>query len=129
VPKNERAFWFWTGNGKASTAVGDWQGRLLALAEQAKIQRLHAHRFRDTFAVSLLLEGVPIERVSILLGHSSIKVTEKHYAPWIRERQEQAEADVRRTWARDPVALMENRADLTETNDTPEIRENRELAN
>jgi hypothetical protein len=72
---------------------------------------------------------VPIERVSILLGHSSIKVTEQHYAPWIRERQEQTEADVRRTWARDPVALMENKAALTETNDTPEIHEKRERAN
>ena len=63
----------------------------------------------DTFAASLLLERVPIERVSILLGHSSIKVTEQHYSPWIREQQEQAEADVRRTWARDPLALMENK--------------------
>ena len=57
----------------------------------------HVHRFRDTFAVELLLAGVLLERVSILLGHSSVKTTEKHYAPWVRERQEQA-ADVRRTW-------------------------------
>jgi len=113
-PRMNERYWFWTGTGKLSTAVGDWQGRLLDLAEDAKIQRLHAHRFRDTFAVSLLLEAVPIERVSILLGHSSIKVTERHYAPWIRERQEQAEADVRRTWARDPVALMGNRVALAE---------------
>ena len=60
----------------------------------------HAHRFRDTFAVDLLMGGVPMERVSILLGHSSIKVTEKHYSPWVRARQEQLEADVRRTWER-----------------------------
>jgi integrase/recombinase XerD len=112
-PRMSERYWFWSGNGKLSTAVGDWQGRLLDLAEDAKIQRLHAHRFRDTFAVSLLLEGVPIERVSILLGHSSIKVTEQHYSPWIRERQEQAEADARRTWARDPVALMESKAERT----------------
>jgi integrase len=58
----------------------------------------HAHRFRDTFAVELLKAGVPMERVSVLLGHSSIKVTEKHYSPWVRARQEQLEADVRRTW-------------------------------
>src|SRR6266852_2064563 len=58
----------------------------------------HAHRFRDTFAVELLLAGVPIERVSILLGHQSVRITEKHYAPWVRARQEQLEADVRRTW-------------------------------
>jgi hypothetical protein len=39
-----------------------------------------------------------MERVSVLLAHSSIKVTEKHYSPWVRARQEQLEADVRRTW-------------------------------
>ena len=43
-----------------------------------------------------------MERVSVLLGHSSIKVTEKHYSPWVRARQEQLEADVRRTWERSP---------------------------
>ena len=30
------------------------------------------------------------------------KVTEKHYSPWVRDRQEQLEADVRRTWV-EPV--------------------------
>jgi hypothetical protein len=39
-----------------------------------------------------------MDRVSVLLGHSSIKVTEKDYSPWVRARQEQLEADVRRTW-------------------------------
>jgi hypothetical protein len=27
-----------------------------------------------------------------------VRITEKHYAPWVRERQQQLEADVRRTW-------------------------------
>ncbi len=45
------------------------------------------------------------------LGHRSIKVTEKHYSPWVRARQEQLEADVRRTWEREcelmkPTGLM-----------------------
>src|SRR5207253_5639721 len=31
-------------------------------------------------------------------GHQSVRITEKHYAPWVRARQEQLEADVRRTW-------------------------------
>ena len=41
----------------------------------------HAHRFRDAFAVRLLQAGVPMERVSLLLGHRSIKVTERYYPP------------------------------------------------
>ena len=64
----------------------------------AKVSGGHAHRFRHTFAVELLLAGVPIERVSVLLGHSGTRITEKHYSAWVRARQEQLEADVRRTW-------------------------------
>jgi integrase/recombinase XerD len=37
--------------------------------------------------------------VSKLLGHSSIKITERHYAPWVKARQEQLEAEVRRIWS------------------------------
>jgi len=50
---------------------------------------------------------VPLERVSVLLGRTSIKVTEKHDAPWIRARQEQLEADLERSWARDPIMLAD----------------------
>ena len=48
-----------------------------------------------------------IEHVSVLLGHSSIRITERYYSPWIRARQEQLEAEIQRSWARDPVALLE----------------------
>jgi integrase len=68
------------------------------VCKEAGVPDGHAHRFRDTFAVGLLQAGVPMERVSVLLGHSSIKVTEKHYSPWVRAREEQLEADVPRTW-------------------------------
>jgi integrase len=54
--------------------------------------------FRDTFAVELLNRGVPIDRVSLLLGHSSVKVTEKHYAPFVKERQQQLEIYARLAW-------------------------------
>jgi integrase len=40
-----------------------------------------------------------MERVSVLLGHSSIKITERYYSPWVRARQEELAADVRRSWA------------------------------
>jgi hypothetical protein len=54
-------------------------------------------------AVKLLLAGVPLDKVSILLGHSSIRITERHYASWTRSRQEQIEADLKATWCNDPV--------------------------
>ncbi|WP_348269678.1 tyrosine-type recombinase/integrase [Edaphobacter paludis] len=41
----------------------------------------HSHRLRDTFSVSLLEKSVSLQTVSMLLGHKSIKTTEKHYAP------------------------------------------------
>jgi hypothetical protein len=27
---------------------------------------------------------LPIERVSVLLGHRSVRITERHYSPWVR---------------------------------------------
>src|SRR5580658_1038500 len=79
-----------------------------------------SHRFRDTCAVELLLAGVPIERVSILLGHQSVRVTERHYNPWVRSRQEQLEADVPRTWKRDPVLARKNTGYKTGTDSLTE---------
>ena len=38
------------------------------------------HSFRHFFATQLLLRGVPIIKVSILLGHSTITTTQRHYA-------------------------------------------------
>jgi hypothetical protein len=58
----------------------------------------------------LLLAEIPIERVSILLGHQSTRVTEKHYNPWVLARQEQLEADIERAWSRDPLVLVEAKA-------------------
>jgi integrase len=107
APKSSEGHFFWTGKSKLHSAIGKWQRRLQRLFGFAGIERGHAHRFRDTFACELLLSGVPMERVSILLGHSSIKITEKHYNPWVRSRQDQLEADLERAWSQDPVALME----------------------
>jgi integrase/recombinase XerD len=89
---------FWSGEGKPKSCVGDWQRSLKKLFRLAGVPDGHAHRFRHTFATNLLLAGVPLDRVATLLGHTNSKITEKHYAPWVRARQEQLEADVRRVW-------------------------------
>jgi hypothetical protein len=44
--------------------------------------------------VDLLQAGVPLETVSVLLGHSSIRVTEKHYSPWVKSRQLKLEESI-----------------------------------
>ncbi len=75
-----------------------WQPTLETVFRLARIPGGHAHRSRETFAVGLLEAGAPVERVSVLLGCASIKVTERYYPPWVRARQEQLEADVRRSW-------------------------------
>jgi integrase len=84
-------YFFWSGNGDPESAVADWQRsyrRLFQLADLKKPddspKRCFPHMFRDSFAVEMLLAGVPLEQVSILLGHKSVKITEKHYAPWVK---------------------------------------------
>jgi integrase len=74
-------YFFWSGNGEIDTASGNWRRSLRKLFSLAGVDGGHPHRFRDTFAVELLMASVPLERVSILLGHSSVRVTEKHYSP------------------------------------------------
>lgn len=107
VPRVSGRYWFWTGGGTVESARKKWSKALADLFADAEVSGGHAHRFRDTMAVELLKAGTPIERVSILLGHSSVRITEKHYNPWNRARQEQAEADVARSWATDPIVLLE----------------------
>ena len=120
-PISERYF-FWTGEGDRDTVAGNWRRTLRKIFKAAGVKGGHPHRFRDTFAVDLLLAGVPLEQVSILLGHGSIRITEKHYSPWIRDRQAQLEASLERAWAQDPVVLAE-------TKGTPEVHGNRDAVN
>src|SRR5437764_10256409 len=105
LPSVNLRYFFWSGNGDPHTAKKGWQrslrklfGRLDLRTEDRQLKRCHPHMFRDTFAVELLLAGVPIDQVSLLLGHSSIKVTERHYAPFVKARQEQLETSARLAW-------------------------------
>lgn len=92
-------YYFWSGQGTKKSCVGDYQRAFKKLYKLAEVENGHAHRWRDTFSVELLLAGVPLEQVSALLGHQSIKVTQKHYSPFVKARQEQLEAAVRSTFS------------------------------
>ena len=104
-PKPNPRYFFWSGNGEPKSAVADWQRSYRRLFKTADIRtadgekkRCHPHMFRDTFAVEMLLAGVPIDQVSLLLGHASVKITEKSYAPFVKARQVQLQESVRNAW-------------------------------
>lgn len=97
-PSDNAKYFFWNGRCQPKSAVKIWERTFERVFEKAHIPQGTIHRFRDTFAVELLLKGVPIEQLSVLLGHSSLKVTEKHYAPWVKARQDQLEQSVRLAW-------------------------------
>jgi integrase len=65
---------------------------------------------RDTFAVELLLARVPIDQVSILLGHASVKTTERYYSPFVKARREPLLSSVENSWQMQGLHLVEKRA-------------------
>jgi integrase/recombinase XerD len=107
TPRVTEKYFFWSGRGRLESIVQSWQTRLRKLFKLANVPNGHAPLPRH-IRCELLLVGVPIERVSILLGHQSVRITEKHYAPWVRSRQEQLEADLANAWSRDPLVLLQN---------------------
>jgi site-specific recombinase XerD len=102
VLNGNSAYVFWsTGTGREQSAVTNWQHDLRKLFRDAGIKsagNMLSHRLRDTFAVDLLEKGVPLEEVSKLLGHESIKTTERHYAKWVKARQDRLDNLVTGTW-------------------------------
>ena len=121
IPRVNERFYFWSGSGSLEVAVSGWQKRIRKLLRIAGVKG-HPHMFRDSFATELLQAGVPMERLSILLGHQSVRITEKYYAAWTDARQRQLEADLQRAWERDPVILLEEKV-------TRELREKNEAVN
>jgi site-specific recombinase XerD len=102
-PKRERfksRYFLWgEGINKLKTLSSRW-GKVIAEMnpflnfkdEQGKPFSFHSHQLRDSFAIELLLAGFMLEDVSRLLTHTSIQTTEKHYAPWVRRREEMLQA-------------------------------------
>ena len=108
IPRSSERHWFWSGAGTVEGNADIWRRKLNRLFSLAGVEKAHPHRFRDTFSVELLLtEKVSIEDVSVLLGHESVRITERSYAPWVKARQERLDAHLERAWAQDPIALLE----------------------
>jgi len=91
-----RDFSFWSGERYRKSCAGDWQRTLRRLGKIAGVH-IHPHRFRHTFATTLLSRGIPVSEVAAILGNSP-RIIEKHYSQWIQGRQESINAAVKATW-------------------------------
>ncbi len=89
-------YFFWSGVGQAKSCVADWHRSLSRLGKFAGIS-FHPHQLRNSFALSLLKNGVGLETVVILLGNS-VKIAERHYSAFVPARQAVLEEAVRRSW-------------------------------
>lgn len=95
---NPRYVFWQTGKGQPESAVKNWHRDLRAVFQKAGLPDGHPHQLRDTAAVAWLNAGIPLEEVSRLLGHTSIRTTERHYAPWVKSRQDRLDSLVVATW-------------------------------
>jgi integrase/recombinase XerD len=88
LPNDDSEYFFWNPKRMKKTSAvamfGDWLRIVFDKAGVAhSTSEMLSHRFRHTFAVELLSAGVGIERVSKLLGHKTVRTTEKYYSTWV----------------------------------------------
>lgn len=83
----ESAYFFWSGKAMLRTAISSASRTIYALGKAAGVEGARPHRFRDTFSVTLLINGADMRTVQMLLGHKSIITTEQHYAPFVAGMQ------------------------------------------
>jgi len=92
----------WLFSTRFGKPITNLDGYLRRFWIQAGIDKAHAHRFRDTFAVELLQHGASLYDVAKLLGITHA-VAERHYTPYVKTLQERARS------------IMQTLPDLTTT--------------
>lgn len=85
---------------RQATHMGEQIKEVFSAAGLQSKGHMISHRLRATFAVDLLTKSVPLEQVSKLLGHRSVTTTERHYAKWVKGRQDRLDALVSATWTK-----------------------------
>jgi len=100
-PEVHPDYFFWRRTCRQHTNTNKWLRRIRKLNaylafkdEQGQPLEFKSHMLRDTFAVEMLLAGVPLEKVSKLLTHESVTMTERYYAKWTKARKLQLEDEV-----------------------------------
>jgi integrase/recombinase XerD len=111
LPSPNDNYFFWTGTSNPDSCAGDFSRDFLRLWKLVKWPRPlvdvdqnpvkpHSHMFRHTFAYHFLQSKQgDIRDLARLLGHTSIRTTEKHYLTFVPDEAEELSEKVRRSWA------------------------------
>ena len=90
--KDDNEFLFVTLNGKEQWVYNNVDRSFLRYRKMANLYKdFTIHTFRHTFATQLLLNGVPINTVSYLLGHANLETTIKYYIGAIKKAEAKAQ--------------------------------------
>src|SRR5215467_8169876 len=81
--------------------IRDVRRTMVAVFRKAQVTGGHPHRFRNTLAVDLLVDGGSIEDVASNLDDSPATIR-KHYAAWTESRQERISSLIQ------PCSLAQN---------------------
>ncbi len=80
-------YFFWDGQLSLKSLTNLYRDFYLVPVFKAAKVKGHPHQFRHTFATKLLSHDTSVENVAALLGNSP-KIVWRHYAAWVKERQE-----------------------------------------
>ena len=98
----EGGFYFWNRRDDSSdpnTPKHNFGGDIAKVFKLAGIHcdvRHTSHMFRNTYCVSLLEKGIPLETIALMLAHTKVSTTLAYYAAWTVDSRERAEKLVRR---------------------------------
>jgi integrase len=91
-------YFFWSKESSHLSLTSRWTKRVKLLRphlhfvdDHGEMLEFHSQMLRDTFAVDMLLAGMPLEDVSRLLTHKSVRTTERYYARWVKSREKKLE--------------------------------------
>ncbi len=91
-------YFFWSKTCSEHTNTNKWLRKIAMLNDHLALKNeagepmaFRSHMLRDMFAVEMLSAGVPLEKVSKLLTHESVTMTERYYAKWTASRRQQLE--------------------------------------